>query len=542
MFKQRVKEPPGACKYVFLTNSPFYANTLQNLDDTKEYMTILISSEPGDSAYTLDDFAEFICNVQQTPYARDFYYLPILSKAQCLALYAAFDARGCMYSRYAWRAFTKGADYFQQNEGELLEVAQGVIDRCEGRPPQSPAKEKATEGTAAEEKAKTSSQIVPQSPHQSNPMASKNVSVKPTKDGYAPASEKPESCLIRMADIEPKEISWLWEPYIPLGKITLLRGDPGQGKTTLCLTLAAIVSKGLAFPTDSSFTASEQGSVLFITAEDDLSDTIAPRLIKAKANTEKVFSYRESPTEALTFTSTQFETLIKEAKPRLVIVDPIQAFLGSQVDGHRANEIRPVMSRIRALAEQYNCAVVLIEHMNKNLGGKGLYRGLGSIDITAAARSIIMLGSDPENEAEKGIAHIKCNVGKMGPVVGFTIGKDGLVWNPHTTLTADMIQGHAKPAGVRSDSALDEAKEFLMDALKEGKQSSRDILITAKQYGISERTLKRAREDLSIDCKESKGFGSGTIVYWKLPDLIPAGKMSKAEALNIFNSSEGQIT
>ena len=321
-----------------------------------------------------------------------------------------------------------------------------------------------------------------------------------------------------MADVEPKDVSWLWNPYIPLGKITILRGDPGQGKTTFCLTLAAIVSQCFAFPTGSKFTASEPGNVLFITAEDDLNDTIAPRLIKAKANMRKVFSYVESSADPLTFTNPQFENLIKESSPRLVIIDPIQAFLGKEVDGHRANEIRPVMTHLRALAEKYSCAIVLIEHMNKAITMKGLYRGLGSIDVTAAARSILMLGSDPNNENDKGVAHIKSNGAKAGGIVGFTIHDDGIEWNPHTTLTLDMIQGRTIPQREeKNDTALDEAKDFLQDVLSDGKQSSKDILLTAKQCGISERTLRRARLDMGIDCTERKGFSKDIIVYWKLP-------------------------
>jgi len=332
-------------------------------------------------------------------------------------------------------------------------------------------------------------------------------------DEKALAEKKPYS-LVCMADIEPTEVSWLWEPYIPLGKITILRGDPGQGKTTLSLTLASIVSNGTAFPASKDAPVYEASNALYITAEDDLSDTIAPRLIKANANLQKVFSYREASTQALTFTSPEFEELIKSSQAKLVTVDPVQAFLGGEVDGHRANAVRPIMSHLRGLAEKYNCAIVLIEHMNKNPGGKGLYRGLGTIDITAAARSILMLGADPNDDTEIGIAQLKLNCGPKGVVVGFSISESGLTWNPHTLLTADIIQGHSKP---KPDNAIREAKDFLVGTLSGGKQDGQDVLMTAKQYGISEKTIRRACKELHVDCKERSGFGKDMTVYWKLP-------------------------
>jgi archaellum biogenesis ATPase FlaH len=322
-----------------------------------------------------------------------------------------------------------------------------------------------------------------------------------------------------MADIEPTEVSWLWEPYIPLGKITILRGDPGQGKTTLTLTLASIVSRGISFPASEGFPVCEASNSLFITAEDDLSDTIAPRLIKANADMSKIFSYRETSPQPLTFTSPEFEELIKNSNAKLITVDPVQAFLGSDVDGHRANAVRPIMSHLRGLAEKYKCAIVLIEHMNKNIGGKGLYRGLGTIDITAAARSVLMLGSDPNDSTEIGIAHIKSNCGAKGKVVGFTISENGLTWNPNTRLTTEIIQGYGNSKS-ESNNALREAMDFLKDTLKNGKQNGQDVLLTAMQYGISEKTLRRACKELEIDCKERVGFGKDMIVYWKMPHKI----------------------
>jgi hypothetical protein len=183
------------------------------------------------------------------------------------------------------------------------------------------------------------------------------------------------------------------------------------------------------------------------------------------------------------------------------------------------------MSHLRALAAKYNAAVVILEHLNKNIGGKGLYRGLGSIDITAAARSILMVGHDLENENNKGIAHVKSNLAKLGKVIGYSITDNGLEWNLNTTLTAEQIQGQSIVREERNDGALEEAKDFLKDVLKGGKQTSKDITLMAKQCGITQQTLRRAREQLSIDTSERKGFGNNIVQYWKLPYTINISPM-----------------
>jgi hypothetical protein len=248
--------------------------------------------------------------------------------------------------------------------------------------------------------------------------------------------------LVCMADIEEREVDWLWKPYIPYRKITIFRGDPGLGKTFFALMVASIKSNGWVFPDKtctSDFVPTMAGNVLFLTAEDDLEDTIKPRLRKAKANMNRIFSF----TDYITFSDPRFEGILKTTDPRLVIIDPLQAFLGEGVDMHRANEIRPIFSFIRQLAEKYNFALIILEHLNKNIGGKATYRGLGSMDITGAARSILMFGCDPEDDNNKGFMHAKSNLDRKGEIVGFSITDNGLEWNPSTTLTADMILGNS---------------------------------------------------------------------------------------------------
>ena len=331
--------------------------------------------------------------------------------------------------------------------------------------------------------------------------------------------------LVRMSDVVPRKLMWIWKPYIPLGKLTILRGDPGCGKTSFALQLAAIYSRVDVFPGRTREQNIEEGDtavggkVLFITAEDDLDDSVYPRLVAAKADMDKVFSVKEGEKEGpFTFMDSVFEELIEAANPTLVIVDPIQAFIGAGVDGHRANEVRPVMSHLRRLARKYTCAIVLIEHLNKNSGGKPLYRGLGSIDTTAAVRSILMLGSDENEPTQKGAVHIKSNVATLGPVVGFSITDKGFNWEPDSTITKEAIFGTVRADSDRGgQTSFDKACEFLTEVLREEARTIKDLHIMAEAYGISEATLRRAKEKLKIVATRKGG-----VYHWELPGSMPA--------------------
>ncbi|MCL2620278.1 MAG: AAA family ATPase [Defluviitaleaceae bacterium] len=339
----------------------------------------------------------------------------------------------------------------------------------------------------------------------------------------------PESIgLVCMSNVEPKEVRWLWPGLLAFGKISLMRGQGGSGKTHLCLALAAAVSTGSSLPLlskgnegTSAFHKVEAGNVLFISAEDDLADTIAPRLIAAGANMSRVFSYTESTERKLHYTSPMFEQLIAQSKPSIVVVDPIQGYFGNS-DMNRANSVRPIMTHLRVLAEKYDCSILLVEHLTKSGQGGGFHRGLGSIDITSAARSVLMVGNDHSNPKERGITQIKSNIGNMDGVIGFTINDSGLVWNPDTYLTSSIIEGRNKKNrryqgddNEKEISALEEAKEFLRDNLANGEYLCKDVELEAEQSGISKQTLRRAREELKV-VTVREGFGKPG--YWKLPD------------------------
>ena len=222
---------------------------------------------------------------------------------------------------------------------------------------------------------------------------------------------EPDLKLINMETVEVEQIKWLFYPFIPFGKVTIIQGDPGEGKTTMVLQVIAKLTKGeeilprkenTAEVKDRAETAADSDvklsespiepvNVIYQTAEDGLGDTIKPRLLAAGADCSRVLVIddREQP---LTMLDIRLEEAIVQTKARLVVLDPIQGFLGAEVDMHRANEIRPLMKRVAVLAEKYHCAIILIGHMNKNSNGKSSYRGLGSIDFQAAARSVLIVG------------------------------------------------------------------------------------------------------------------------------------------------------
>ena len=327
----------------------------------------------------------------------------------------------------------------------------------------------------------------------------------------------------RLDKVDRMEIEWLWKPFLPLGKISILRGDPGQGKTSFALALAAMVSNGAVPP--KSEEACKQGDVLIISAEDDINDALAPRLDKLGANEERVhFAHDILRGEPLTFTSDDFTGLLRFTNPSLLIVDPIQAFLGSGVDGYRANEVRPIMSRLMNLAREHNTAILLIEHLNKNAGGKAIHRGLGSMDFAAAARSVMMIGTNPNNRDEKGVALVKSSYAADGEVLGFRIDEGGLRWDEDSNIQYHTITGEPRPSGYRpydgssNEAALHKAVFFLEEVLKHGKRASKEIHVLAEGSNIKEMTLRRAREVLNVNCTEVTGYGKDRVVYWKLPD------------------------
>ena len=327
---------------------------------------------------------------------------------------------------------------------------------------------------------------------------------------------EPNLKLINMEQMEIEKIDWLLYPFIPFGKVTIVQGDPGEGKTTMVLQIIAKLTKGEAvLPSGSDESALEEKTmalepvnVIYQTAEDGLGDTIKPRLLSAGADCSRVMVIDDNA-QALTMMDARLEEAIIQTKARLVVLDPIQGFLGTDVDMHRANEIRPLMKRVAVLAEKYHCAIILIGHMNKNSNGKSSYRGLGSIDFQAAARSVLIVGRIKDEPEIRVVCHVKSSLAPEGKSIAFRLDKDtGFEWIGEYDISADdLLSGDNRGQKIRS------AKEFLKEVLESGSVAQTKVAEEAESRGIKKKTLWNAKKELEIDSVKI-----GNQWFWMLPE------------------------
>ena len=330
---------------------------------------------------------------------------------------------------------------------------------------------------------------------------------------YEELVEPEDLSLICFADVQPQEVHFLSEPYLPAGKITLLQGDPGGGKTMFCMLLAACISTGRPFPWENK-TERQPSPVLIQTAEDGIEDTIHPRLALMGANFDNVY-YINDRSNPLTLMDQRLARVMKQLHPALVIIDPLQAFLGANVDMHRANQVRPVLSHVGDLAQDNNCTVLMVMHLNKG-GGKVLYRGLGSIDFNGAARSVLILGRNPRNAEQVIVTHAKCNLAPLGESLAFHIeSQSGIDFDGFSDLEADQIVESVRRKGA---GKAKDAVTFLTSLIDEHPYAElSDIRLSAAQAGITRRTLDRAKAQLGLT-DVTVGFDPKT-TWWLAPDI-----------------------
>ncbi|AXB29108.1 topoisomerase [Faecalibacterium prausnitzii] len=320
---------------------------------------------------------------------------------------------------------------------------------------------------------------------------------------------KPETVkIIRMSDVELTPVEWLWKPYLPFGKLSVLQGNPGEGKTYFAMHLAAACTNGKLLP---NMERMESFNVIYQTAEDGLGDTVKPRLIEAGADLDRVLVIDDSDVQ-LTLSDERIEKAIVENNARLVIIDPIQAYLGADVDMNRANEVRPIFMRLGQVAQRTGCAILLIGHLNKAAGMQSLQRGLGSIDIAAAVRSVMFIGKLKHDPTMRILTHEKSSLAPPGASLAFSLGDEGgFRWVGEYDITADEMLSGIEP---QRETKTQQAKGLICTLLAGGKQVlSEDIDKAALERGIPGRTVRDAKRELG-DALKSKIVEGRKKVFW----------------------------
>lgn len=336
--------------------------------------------------------------------------------------------------------------------------------------------------------------------------------------------------LITLDSVSPEPVEWLWEGRIPAGKLVVIEGDPGTGKSSLTLDLAARLSTGADWPDGAPSTAEE---VLLMSAEDGLADTIVPRLKAASADLSMVHALAEvsirgkgGRTEMLPPSIPRDTAVIAEAirryDARLVVVDPLNAFLGREIDSYKDQDVRRALMPLAKLAEETGCTFILVRHLNKANGTKAMYRGHGSTGIGAASRAQYLVARDPSDLERRILAPIKFNLGQEPPALAYRLidapefGSAKVAWSSGPVpLTADDLLSSESPSRATNNPAVGWLAKYLAD----GHKSSSDLLDEANEAGLSEGQVKRAKATLNVVSRKSSTANGGWISY--LPEHVP---------------------
>lgn len=340
----------------------------------------------------------------------------------------------------------------------------------------------------------------------------------PTDDYVTIGIRKPKNPtksvpMICMNDVEQTEVDWLWYPYIPFGKLTIVQGNPGEGKTFFAMQLAAACTNQKFLPDMEPF---EPFNMIFQTAEDGLGDTVKPRLVLSGADLKRVLVIDDSD-NPLSLADDRIEKAIRENNAKLMVIDPLQAFLGANVDMNRANEVRPIFRKLADIAQSTGCAIVMIGHLNKASGTQSTYRGLGSIDIAAVVRSILFVDKVKDDPTTRVIVHEKSSLAPPGQALAFSLGdQKGFRWIGAYDISAeDLLAGGE---GTRTELKQEQAVKLIYEFLSDGREVSvAEINKEAIERGISERTVRLARNSMK-DKLESERRGKDWWIWLKRQD------------------------
>lgn len=322
-----------------------------------------------------------------------------------------------------------------------------------------------------------------------------------------------------LTSVKAETVRWLWEPYIPYGKLTLLEGDPGVGKSWLTLAIVTALSLGHGFPGQPVLA---YGPSLIASAEDGLADTIKPRLSAMGANTNIIQAVNELFTlDDIGFDQLEYAICNSEPLPILLVVDPLVAYLSGDMDINKANQVRYAMARLAKIADHYGLAIIAVRHLTKGGSQKPIYRGLGSIDFVASARSVLLAGVDPNAPQSRGFVHIKSNLALMGGAIGYELRDGNFYWLEHTELTQEKILGSFIE---EEASPILEAKNIIETTLCAGPVAALEMAKAIQASCIPDRALNKAKKELGLSIKQGtiyrdgqEGKKGGGEWFWKLP-------------------------
>lgn len=361
---------------------------------------------------------------------------------------------------------------------------------------------------------------------------------------HLPGVEATRANVVCLSEVKPQQVEWLWPDRIPFRKITLLDGDPGLGKSTLTMSIAALVSTGQPMPLGSQ--RREAAGVVVVSLEDGLADTIRPRLEAAGADLLRVYALTgigpELRTPTLPDDLPEIERVVREHRARLVIFDPLMGVLGEGIDAHKDQHVRRALAPVAAFAERTGAAVVVVRHLNKSGGAQAIYRGGGSIGITGAARSVMLVAKDPDNPEGRVLASVKSNLGqqpkalRFGLVVSPLNGYPLVGWAGTCGLTADELVAPPENEGRENAEARRTAEQFLRTELASGPRRAAEIQASARAEGLCKTTLWRAKAALHVDVRKV-GFRSGW--FWCLPGSGTTYPAEVNSSANPCPASEG---
>jgi hypothetical protein len=364
---------------------------------------------------------------------------------------------------------------------------------------------------------------------------------------------------VLLSEVVPERVRWLWKGRIALGKLNLVDGDPGTGKSAATTDLAARVSVGKPWPDGAGC---EAGGVVILSAEDGLADTIRPRFDAAGGDPSRAVAVStvhdaegNERQIAIPDDLHVIEAAIERVDAVLVVIDPLMAFLPGEVNSHRDQDIRRALAPLARLAEKTGAAVVVVRHLNKGTGGNALYRGGGSIGIVGAARSGLLIAKHPEDDNRRVLASIKNNLAAPAPslVFGLESTESGAVvveWKGESDLDASALL--SAPTDHEERSTAQAAQDFLRDVLSGGPAAVKGIRAQANEAGLSWRTVERAKAALGIRAAREgePGKRGGGAWVWALPSIKPATLsgwrpkpgVDRTGAANVaYSREEGQL-